>query len=327
MSQHILVTGGAGYIGSHTCKALAAQGFIPVVYDNLVHGHESFVKWGPFVAGELSDAGRLAELIETYKPCAAIHFAAFTDVGESVRDPIKYYNNNLFGTFSFLQTLLDGGIKRIVFSSTAAVYGVPNQIPIPESHTAEPINPYGMSKRMIEKMLADFHHAYGLKSICLRYFNASGADPDGEIGEDHTPETHLIPLILDVAMNRRSHINIFGSDYPTPDGTCVRDYIHVTDLAAAHVLAIDYLLSGGDSSIFNLGNGQGFSVKEVIETVKAVTGLPIKTELVDRRAGDPPVLVADARRAMDTLGWRPAYSDINAIVSHAWAWHQKRFGG
>lgn len=321
----ILVTGGAGYIGSHTCKLLAARGFKPVVFDNLVHGHREFVKWGPFERGDLADSERLDEALATHRPAAVVHFAAFCYVGESVTNPSKYYRNNVISTVNLLDAMDRHGVKHIVFSSTCATYGEPEIIPIPEHHPQRPINPYGQTKLMVERILEDFETAHGIRSAALRYFNAAGGDPDCEIGEDHTPETHLIPLVLDCAMGRREEIAVFGSDYPTPDGTCIRDYVHVMDLADAHVRALGHLLGGGESLRLNLGNGLGYSVKQVISKAQEITGQPIKVRMAPRREGDPPQLVGDAKRAREFLGWQPQYGSIETIIGHAWAWHQKRF--
>lgn len=319
----VLVTGGAGYIGSHTCKALAEAGYVPLVYDNLVYGHEWAVKWGPFAKGDILDAKRLDEVVKKYKPFAVMHFAAFAYVGESVEDPAKYYRNNVAGTLSLLDVLNENDIDKVVFSSTCATYGQPEIIPIPEKHPQVPVNPYGASKLMIERILQDYDNAYSLRSISLRYFNAAGADPDAEIGELHVPETHLIPLVLDVAAGKRPHITVFGSDYETPDGTCIRDYIHVTDLADAHLSALKSLETGSPSSVYNLGNGKGFSVNEVIETARRVTAKEIPVQNGPRRVGDPPRLVGNATRAQDKLGWHPRFTDLEDIITTAWRWHLK----
>ena len=272
--RSVLVTGGAGYIGSHACKALARAGYLPIVYDNLSYGHEWAVKWGPFQRGDILDRTRLDEVLAKYRPDAVMHFAAFAYVGESVTDPGKYYRNNVAGSLALLEAMRDFGIPRIVFSSSCATYGLPDRFPISEDAPQRPINPYGASKLMVERMLADFESAHGLVWTALRYFNAAGADADCEIGEEHDPETHLIPLVLDAASGRRPHVTIFGTDYDTPDGTCIRDYIHVTDLAEAHVLALQ-ASEGGTSAAYNLGNGRGFSVREVINSVERVTGLNV----------------------------------------------------
>lgn len=320
-TKPILVTGGAGYIGSHACKALAQAGYIPIAFDNLVYGHRWAVQWGALEEGDILDRSRLDEVLEKYKPAAVMHFAAYAYVGESVQNPGKYYRNNVAGTINLLEALRDHNIGQLIFSSTCATYGVPQRNPIPEDHPQHPINPYGTSKLMIEQVLRDFGVAHGLRSISLRYFNAAGADPDTEIGEDHDPETHIIPLVLDAAAGTRPHITVFGEDYDTPDGTCVRDYIHVTDLADAHVLALKSLEKGAASTAYNLGNGQGFSVNQVIDTACRVTGrdIPVKTGL--RRAGDPPQLVGDAARAIETLGWKPRFAALEDIVATAWKWH------
>lgn len=321
--MNILVTGGAGYIGSHACKALAKAGYTPVTYDNLVHGHEWAVKWGPLETGDISDRNRLEAVIKQYQPKAVMHFAAYAYVGESVKDPGKYYRNNVAGTLTLLEAMRDLGVDKLIFSSTCATYGTPEQVPISEDHPQRPINPYGMSKLMIEKVLQDFDSAHGLRSISLRYFNAAGADPDAEIGECHEPETHLLPLVFDAAVRKRPSLAIFGDDYDTPDGTCVRDYIHVTDLADAHVLALRELDNGVDTAAYNLGNGNGFSVREVIEVVQQVTDLDVPFEIRERRAGDPAQLVGDARRASEALNWSPRLVSLQQIVQTAWVWYKK----
>lgn len=320
----ILVTGGAGYIGSHVCKALHAAGYLPVAFDNLCRGHADLVKWGPLERGDIIDADRVNAVIERYRPTAVLHFAAYAYVGESVQDPAMYYRNNVAGTVTLLEGLKRHAINKIVFSSSCSVYGVPGNIPIMESESLNPVNPYGRSKLIVEQMLADYRVAYGLKSISLRYFNAAGADPEGEIGEDHRPETHLIPLVLDVAIGRSQFVTIFGEDYETNDGTCIRDYIHVSDLADAHVLALKALEAGSDTDAFNLGNGRGYSVREIIATVAVVTGKSIPSKIGPRRAGDPGVLVADATKATRVLGWRPKYGTLDSILRHAWTWHVAR---
>ncbi len=324
--MRVLVTGGAGYIGSHACKALAAAGHEPIAYDNLVYGHRDLVRWGPLEEGDTADRARLDAVLEAYRPEAAMHFAAYAYVGESVTDPGKYWANNVNGSLVLLEALRDHGVGRVVFSSTCATYGEPSTVPIPDDHAQWPVNPYGWSKLAVERMLADFHRAHGLRSVALRYFNAAGADPEGEAGEHHEPETHLIPLILDAALGRREAVTVFGDDYPTPDGTCIRDYIHVGDLADAHVLALEWLGSNDAAGAFNLGNGQGFSVHEVIDRARRVTGRKIEARVGPRRAGDPPALVGDASRARAELGWRPRLDDLETIVATAWRWHQARFG-
>jgi UDP-arabinose 4-epimerase len=321
-TRNVLVTGGAGYIGSHACKALSKAGYLPIAYDNLVYGHEWAVKWGPLEEGDILDRARLDAVLAKYRPQAAMHFAAFTYVGESVSDPAKYYRNNVDGSLTLLEALRDQGIKNFVFSSTCATYGVPDKVPIPETQAQRPINPYGTTKLMVELMLRDFEAAHGIKWSALRYFNAAGADPDNEIGEAHDPETHLIPLVLDAASGRRENITVFGTDYDTRDGTCIRDYVHVTDLADAHVLALQALERGAPSAAYNLGNGTGFSVSEVIEAARRVTGIDVPVVLSGRRPGDPDALVGDASRARADLGWEPRLFEIDQIVGTAWAWHQ-----
>jgi len=322
-NKTILVTGGAGYIGSHACKALQKAGFIPIVYDNLIHGHKNFIKWGPFEEGDITDKNRVEEVIKKYSPFAVLHFAAFIDAAESVSDPGKYYRNNVMGALNLLCAMKNRGVTKMVFSSSCAVYGIPVKIPILENNPYNPINPYGQTKSIVENILKDFDRAYNIKSISLRYFNAAGADPDGEIGEDHNPETHLIPLVLDSALGHRHSVTVFGNDYDTPDGTCIRDYIHVSDLADAHILALNALENGMNTTAFNLGNGQGYSVKEIIETAKHVTGTDIVTEIFKRRAGDSPKLIGSSIKAINELGWEPKYGDIKTIISHAWQWHKK----
>jgi UDP-arabinose 4-epimerase len=321
---NILVTGGAGYIGSHTCKALAAAGFLPIAYDNIVSGHEWAVRWGPLVRGDILDRQRLKEAFQQYKPTAVMHFAAYTDVGESVEQPLKYYRNNVAGTLSLLETMREHGVSQMVFSSTCATYGIPKTLLISEAHPQNPINPYGASKLVDEQMLEDVGRAHGICSVSLRYFNAAGADPDGDIGEERTSEGHLIPLVLQVAAGQRSHVTVFGTDYETPDGTCVRDYVHVSDLAEAHVLALNLLKEGSGNKSFNLGTGRGFSVREVIQTARLVTGRTITVAEGPRRPGDPSWLVADATRAKNELGWKPKYDDLNRIIHTAWHWLCKR---
>lgn len=325
MGNSILVTGGAGYIGAHACKALAKAGFEPVAYDNLVYGHRAAVRWGPLVEGDVGDRALVAETIRRHKIGAVMHFAAFAYVGESVEKPEKYFQNNVVNTLAMLEAMRETGVKQIVFSSTCATYGLPETMPIREDTPQRPVNPYGETKLMIERALYWYGVAHGLRSVALRYFNAAGADPDGEIGEDHEPETHLIPLILDAAAGKRPHIGVFGTDYPTPDGSAIRDYIHVQDLADAHVRALRYLGDGGESLALNLGTGHGHSVRETIDAARRVTGRPIPSRDSPRRPGDPPVLVADAGRAKEKLGWEPQLGSLDQIIGTAWAWHQKRF--
>lgn len=321
--KNILVVGGAGYIGSHTVKMLRAQGYSPVVYDNLSKGHRQAVEEVPFEEGDLGDKARLAEVFAKHHIEAVMHFAAFIEVGESVKEPSKYYHNNVAKVLNLLDAMKENGIKYFVFSSTAATFGEPVQPKINETHPQHPINPYGNSKLMVEKMLEDFDQAYGLKSVALRYFNASGADDSGLIGESHAPETHLIPLVLQAAAGKRPSIKVFGSDYPTPDGTCVRDYVHVNDLARAHILALEKMEKENKSLRYNLGSGSGFSVAELIKEAKEITGIDFKVEYEDRRAGDPAVLVADPAKAQAELGWTPQYN-LKQIIATAWNWEKNR---
>jgi UDP-glucose 4-epimerase len=319
--KNILVVGGAGYIGSYMAKHLAQHGYTPIVLDNLVYGHKQAVKYGPFFEGSLSDSRLLSRLFEEYRISAVMHFAAFCYVGESMTEPAKYYENNITSALALLREMLDRQIDRFIFSSSCSIYGEPREIPITEEHPKNPINPYGRTKLVVEEMLGDFQQAYGLNSVSLRYFNAAGADPDGELGEDHNPETHLIPLVLQTALGQRSHVDIFGDDYPTPDGTCVRDYIHIVDLAQAHMLALERLLSGLPGDAYNLGNAKGYSVKEVIETAQRVSGREISTRVGERRAGDPAVLVGASKKATRDLGWKPQFPDLETIIETAWQWH------
>ncbi|MBU4192646.1 MAG: UDP-glucose 4-epimerase GalE [Proteobacteria bacterium] len=318
-ARNILVTGGAGYIGSHPCKALAARGYTPVTLDTLVNGHEWAVKWGPLVVGDIADRALLDEVFATYRPEGVIHFAAYCYVGESVEDPGKYYANNVAGTLTLLEAMRDHKVVPIVFSSSCAVYGAARIVPITEDHPQWPVNPYGWSKFMVERMLEDFGRAHGTRHCALRYFNAAGADPDGQIGEAHDPESHLIPLVLQAAREPDSPVTVFGTDYDTPDGTCIRDYIHVCDLAEAHILALGHL-AGNPSLAVNLGTGTGNSVREIIEAACAVTGKPIEPKIGPRRPGDPPRLVADRTLAGKILGWQPKYTDIRETIRHAWTW-------
>ena len=328
-NQTILVTGGAGYIGSHAAMALKKAGYNVIILDNLSYGHQEIVDdvlQVKLVTGDTSDRPLLDQLFTTHKIDAVIHFAAYIAVGESVKEPGKYYSNNVASTLNLLEAMLAHEINKIVFSSTCAVYGMPQEVPMTESHPHNPLSPYAASKDMVERILNDFDTAFNLKSVAFRYFNACGADPGGLIGEDHTPETHLIPLALLTALKKRDSLSIFGTDYDTPDGTCVRDYIHVNDLADAHVLGLKYLLEGGESEVFNLGNGNGFSVREVIETAREVTGLEIPAIESDRRPGDAPILVGSSKKVRDMLGWNPNYADLKQIITHAWQWHQQRHG-
>jgi UDP-arabinose 4-epimerase len=325
--EAILVTGGAGYVGSHVCKALAQAGWRPIVYDNLAHGHDWAVKWGPLERGELADGIRLVEVMRAYRPVAVAHLAGLIAVGESVREPLLYWRNNVAGTETLLAAMRAEGIGRMVFSSTCAVYAEPpNPMRLDENHPTAPVSPYAWTKLAVERMLAECDTAFGLKSVALRYFNAAGADPAGEIGEAHDPETHLIPIVLEAAAGLRDGVDIFGDDYPTADGTCIRDFVHVADIAAAHVLALRHLAGGGDSQTLNLGSGHGFSVREVIEVARRVTGRPISVRIAPRRPGDAPMLVGDAGRAHSALGWRPRFAALEDQVAHAWGWLQSRHG-
>jgi UDP-arabinose 4-epimerase len=324
MSRSILVTGGAGYVGSHACKALAAAGYTPIAYDNLTRGYGAAVRWGPLVEGDLADRDRLLAVLREHRAEAIMHFAAFAYVGESVSDPEGYYRNNLGGTLTLLSAMREAGVAVLVFSSTCAVYGVPDSVPIGENCPKAPLNPYGETKLAIERALHWYAGAYGLRYAALRYFNAAGCDPDGEIGEDHDPETHLIPRVLRAALDTGDPVDIYGTDYPTPDGTAIRDYIHVADLADAHVRALADLLAGGDSVALNLGTGHGASVREVIAAVERVAGRPVPRREAPRRAGDPPELVADPSRARTRLGWQPRCSDLETIVRTALAWETRR---
>jgi UDP-glucose-4-epimerase GalE len=320
---NILVTGGAGYIGSHACKALAAEGYTPITFDNLSRGNRWAVKWGPLEEGNIADARRVTLTLEKYRPAALMHFSAYAYVGESVQHPLLYYENNFAGTSALLRAVLDFQCIPVVFSSTCATYGVPDRIPISEDHPQHPINPYGYSKLFVEQMLRDIHVAYGLPWVALRYFNAAGSDPDGEIGEVHDPETHLIPLAIRAA-RQGSTLRIFGTDYDTPDGTCVRDYIHVTDIADAHVRALKHLLHGGESCALNLSHTRGYSVKEVIFATEKVSGKLISVECAARRPGDPPILIGDSSRARAILGWVPSRSDLETQIRDAYNWAQKQ---
>lgn len=323
LMKKILVTGGAGYIGAHCCKILYQSGYSSIVIDNLSTGYESNVKWGDFIKADLATPGVLDNLFDRIEIDAVVHFAACAYVGESVEDPGKYYNNNLGSTLHLLDSMRRHRINTLVFSSTCATYGNPVYTPIDELHPQSPINPYGRSKLMIEQILQDYQRAYGLRFMSLRYFNAAGADPDAEIGEQHEPETHLIPLALDVASGKRTSIKVFGNDYPTHDGTCIRDYIHVSDLATAHVKALQLLFDGAGSDFFNLGTGSGHSVYDVIHTAEKVTGNIINIDEHPRRPGDPPELIAAANKAKVRLQWWPHFSSLEEIIDTAWRWHQK----
>jgi UDP-arabinose 4-epimerase len=318
----ILVTGGAGFIGSHTCKALRHAGFDPICYDNLTRGNSESVKWGALEIGDLADGARLRAVIGKYRPRAVVHFAAFAYVGESNADPIAYYRNNVGGTAELLDAMRECGVRHIVFSSSCAIYGVPHEIPITEQTPASPINPYGATKMICERMLRECAAVSPLSFIALRYFNAAGADPDGEIGECHVPETHAIPLLLEAAAERKKAFTIFGDDYPTADGTCVRDYVHVSDLADAHVRAVRAVLNGAESAAFNLGTGRGWSLRQLVDTASQIVNREIPVTIGPRRAGDPPVLIADASLARTRLDWRPRCPDLATQIKHAWVWQQ-----
>lgn len=319
-AKHILVTGGAGYIGSHAAKALARSGFVPVTYDSLVRGHCWAVQWGPFVEGDIGNQPLLLETIRRYQISAVIHFAAFAYVGESTKRPELYFDNNVTRSLVLLDTAVQAGVRHVVFSSSCATYGSPEHMPITEDTPQNPVNPYGETKLIIERALRWYGGAHNISWTALRYFNAAGADPDGELGELHFPETHLIPLVIDSALHGRV-VEIFGDDYPTPDGTCVRDYIHVSDLAEAHVRALNYLMNGGPSIAMNLGTGNGHSVRQIISAVERITGCKVQFRVAPRRVGDPAVLVAHPRLAGKVLSWQPSHSSLESIVSSAWKWH------
>ena len=323
LGQTILVTGGAGYIGSHVCKSLAAEGFNPVAVDCLSHGHESAVKWGPLERVDLTDDARLKTVIKQHQPVGVMHFADLCDVGESVLDPARYYHNNLMGSLNLLRGMLDRGIHAIIFSSSCAIYGVPEKIPISETQAKVPVTPYGVSKLVVEHMLRDFGMAYGIRYVCLRYFNAAGADPEGEIGENHQPESHVIPLAIKTALGQRRYLEVFGTDYETPDGTAVRDYVHVSDLASAHVMALRYLLECGPSTALNLGTGRGHSVKQIVAAVERLSGRAVPVKEGPRRTGDPSILVADASEAFKVLAWTPKRCALDDIIATALNWHRK----
>ncbi|MEN6585490.1 MAG: UDP-glucose 4-epimerase GalE [Sulfuricella sp.] len=323
LEETILVVGGAGYIGSHMVKMLLGRGYAVTTLDNLSSGHRDAVLGGEFVLGDLADRALLDKLFSERKIGAVMHFASFIQVGESVQNPAKYYENNVVNTLNLLDAMVAHNVRRFIFSSSAAVYGNPIAVPIPEDHPKLPINPYGRTKWMVEQILEDYDRAYGLKSVSLRYFNAAGADPDGQLGEGHEPETHLIPLILRAASGRAPDIKVFGRDYDTPDGTCIRDYVHIVDLCEAHLFAMERLMKGASSAAYNLGNGNGFSVAEVITTTERVTAHKITVTAAARREGDPPRLVADASRARAELGWQPRFDSLDSIIEHAWAWECK----
>jgi UDP-arabinose 4-epimerase len=324
MAEAVLVTGGAGYIGSHACKALAAAGYTPVTYDNLSRGHRHAVRWGPLVEGDIADRAGVISALKAHRIASVMHFAAFAYVGESGTDPALYYRNNVCGTLSLLDAMREAEVNRMVFSSSCATYGLPDSVPIRETMSQLPVNPYGETKLAIERVLRWYGPAYGLRSVALRYFNAAGCDRGGEIGEEHDPETHLIPLVLRAALGTAPPVQVFGSDYPTPDGTAIRDYIHVDDLAAAHVRALQYLAAGGENAAVNLATGNGYSVREIIAAVAKAVGHEVPQREAPRRAGDPPALVADANLAAEVLGWRAQCSDLDTIIETALAWEMRR---
>jgi len=323
----VMVTGGAGYVGSHVVHELQALGIPCVVVDSLVRGHRELVPNADVIVGDTRDAALMRRVIRDYRVDAVMHFAAYAYVGESVAEPLTYYDNNVTATVSLLKTMVESDVKMMVFSSTCATYGLPETTPIHEDHPQHPINPYGATKMMVERILRDVDRAHGLRSVVFRYFNAAGADRSGQIGEWHAPETHLIPLTLQAAAGRRTGVEIYGTDYPTPDGTCIRDYIHVTDLAQAHVLGLRYLESGEPSDAFNLGNGNGFSVREVIGAAERIVGRPVKVVEASRRPGDPPILVGASAKARQVLGWAPKLTTLDVIIETAWAWHRAHSEG
>jgi UDP-arabinose 4-epimerase len=324
MVEAVLVTGGAGYIGSHACKALAAAGYLPVTYDNLSRGHRHAVRWGPLVEGDIADQAAVATALRMHRITAVMHFAAFAYVGESGTDPALYYRNNVSGTLSLLDAMREVEVNRIVFSSTCATYGLPDSVPIRETMAQVPVNPYGETKLAIERVLRWYGPAYGLRSVALRYFNAAGCDRGGEIGEEHDPETHLIPLVLRAALGTAPPVQIFGTDYPTPDGTAIRDYIHVDDLAVAHVRALQYLMAGGDSTAVNLATGNGYSVRQIIAAVAKAVGHAVPHREAPRRPGDPPALIADPGLAAEVLGWQAGCSDLDTIIQSALVWERRQ---
>lgn len=322
-AKKVLVTGGAGYIGSQVCKLLRRAGYEPVTLDNLSNGRKDVVRWGPLEVGDIADRAFVAKVLKTHNPIGVLHFAAFTDVGESVHRPEKYYQNNVMGTLNLLEVLREHKINNIIFSSTCATYGDVQKVPIDENTPQRPINPYGWTKLFGEQIIKDFRQAYGMRFALLRYFNVAGADLDGDLGEDHQPPVHVIPIIFDGAVGRKPHFSLFGDDYATPDGTCIRDYIHVVDLAEAHIRALEYLQTHDEGIEINLGSGKGFSVKELITHTEKIIGKKVPVQIVPRREGDAPTLVADASRAKKVLGWTARHSDIDTILKTAWQWHLK----
>jgi len=319
----ILIVGGAGYIGSSVNKLLNKMGYQTIVFDNLSNGHIEFVKWGKFYKGDLGNIDDIEKVFRENKIDCVMHFSAYAYVGESVTNHQKYYKNNVSNTLNLLDLMIKYGVKKLIFSSTCAIYGIPIQIPIPEDHPQNPVNPYGKTKFMVEEILKDYDKAYGLKYVSFRYFNASGADPECEIGEWHDPETHLIPLSIYNALGITKNITVFGTDYPTPDGTCIRDYIHVNDIAKAHILGFEYLMSENKSDFFNLGNGNGFSVKEILDIVSRISGKKLNIVYGKRREGDPPILVGSSKKAYEILGWKPEFDKISDIIETAYRWHLK----
>lgn len=317
----ILVTGGAGYIGSHVCKALKEAGFVPITFDNLSHGHEWAIRWGPFFYGDLQNSEDLDKAFLEYNPSAVIHLAGSIHLRESIENPYKHYFNNVIGSLSLLKAMVKHNVKSLVFSSSAAIYAPPNYLPIDEKHPKNPINPYGKTKWMTEQLFEDFHIAHGIKPVCLRYFNAAGADPDAEIGEAHNPETHLIPRLIFTAQKRLDHFSIYNDSLKTTDGTAIRDYVHVSDLAQGHVLALEWLDKNQRPNAFNLGTGKGYSVKEMIRQTEAITGCPIEVVTENTKVAELPILIADATKAQKELNWHPAYSDLETIIQTAWNWH------
>lgn len=324
MKVPVLITGGAGYIGSHTAKLLARSGFEPIAFDNLTNAHESSVRWGPFVYGDLARPAQIRAALRRYRIQAVVHFAADAYVGESVEAPRKYFRNNVVGTLNLLDAMIDAGVRQLIFSSSCAVYGCPQRVPITEEHPGAPVNPYGESKLIAERTLHWYEQAYGLRWMALRYFNAAGADIEGDLGESHSPETHLIPLVIQAAQRQSPVVKIYGTDYPTPDGTAIRDYIHVSDLANAHVLALKHLRNGGRTAAMNLGTGEGNSVRQIISAVEKISGRSIRARELPRRCGDPAELVANAGKAARVLGWQPTYSGLETIIDSAWRWHESQ---
>jgi UDP-glucose 4-epimerase len=326
-NKKILIVGGAGYIGSHMVLYLLEKGYTPIIYDNLSEGYREAILGGEFIKGDLDDSYKLREVFSSFDISAVMHFAAFCYVGESVKNPEKYYRNNVFNTYNLLNIMNEFHINKFIFSSSCATYGIPQKLPLTEDHYQNPINPYGNTKLIVEKILKDYDIAYNLKSISLRYFNASGADTKGRIGEAHSPETHIIPNVIESALGRKKDLKIFGNDYPTPDGTCIRDYIHVLDLAQAHFLALEKLFENNKTDFYNLGNGEGYSNNQIIQSVEKVSGQKVSFEYVERREGDPPILIGSSAKAIKELGWKPEFNTIDTIIETALNWHKnKKFG-